>query len=87
MSGAWHHKGVDCMKKNRVRIKEQGDKIIITINPLEAQKSVRNFDPANAGMKVHKSKKGKGSYSRKEKYKNRGCEKNTSLCFLFKGYC
>lgn len=71
------------MKKQGVKVTEQGGKITLTFKPIEAQKSVRNFDPDNSAPKVHRTKKGKGSYSRKEKHKNRDCENNTSLCFLF----
>lgn len=71
------------MKKSSVKIVEQGNKIILTFNPIAAQKSVRNFEPINSAPKVHKAKKGKGSYHRKEKHKNRDGEKDTRLCFLF----
>lgn len=71
------------MKKRKgVKITEQGNRIILTFDPLMAQKSVRNFDSAGSAPKVHKARKGKDSYTRKEKHKNRDCEKNTSLCFL-----
>lgn len=70
------------MKRSKVKIVEQGDKIILTFNQLSDLKAVRNFDPANSVPKVHKPNKGKGSYSRKEKYKNRDGEKETDLCFF-----
>jgi|GEM_PF-5662732 len=59
------------MKKLAVKVKERGNKIILTFDPIQAQKSVRNFDPENSAPKVHSANKGKGSYSRKEKYKSR----------------
>jgi len=71
------------MKKKGVKIVEHGDKITLTFSQLSDLKSVRNFDPANSAPKVHKASKGKGSYSRKEKHKNRDGGKDTSLCFLF----
>ncbi|MFZ5354060.1 MAG: hypothetical protein ACOZCL_15250 [Bacillota bacterium] len=70
------------MKKHNVKIMEKGNRITLTFNPILAQKSVRNFDPVNTTPKVHKTKKGKGSYTRKEKNKNRDCDRNTSLCFF-----
>jgi hypothetical protein len=71
------------MKKPRVKVVEQGNKIILTFNQISDLKSVRNFEPANSTLKVHKANKGKGSYNRKEKHKNRDDEKDSSLCFLF----
>lgn len=69
------------MKKPKVKIVEQGDKIILTFNQLSDMKAVRSFDPANSTPRVHKTRKGKGSYNRKEKHKNRDGEKDTGLCF------
>ena len=74
--------GGDNMKKQGVKVTEQDGKITLTFNPIEAQKSVRNFDPDNSAPKVHRTKKGKGSYSRKEKHKNRDGEDNTVSVFL-----
>lgn len=69
------------MKKSSVKVTEQGNKIILTFDPILARKSIRNFEPANSTPKVHKTKKGKGSYNRKEKHKNRDGEKNTISVF------
>lgn len=71
------------MKKNNIKVTDKGNTITLTFDPILAQKTVRNFDPANAAPKVHKTKKGKGSYNRKEKHKNRDGGKDTSFCFLF----
>ncbi len=71
------------MKKPRVKIVEQGNKIILTFSQLSDRKAVRNFEPANSAPKVHKANKGKGSYNRKGKHKDRDGEKDTDLCFLF----
>lgn len=59
------------MKKLAVKVMEQGNKITLTFDPIQAQKSVRNFDPENSAPKVHSANKGKGSYKRKEKHKSR----------------
>ncbi|HYE09785.1 MAG TPA: hypothetical protein VEF53_06360 [Patescibacteria group bacterium] len=71
------------MKKPRVKIVEQGNKIILTFSQLSDLKAVRNFEPANSALKVHKANKGKGSYNRNKKHKDRDGEKDTDLCFLF----
>ena len=71
------------MKKPKVKIVDKGDKMILTFSQLSDLKAVRNFDPANSVSKVHKASKGKGSYSRKEKHKNRDGGYDTSLCFYF----
>jgi len=71
------------MKKPRVKVVEQGNKIILTFNQLSDRKAVRNFEPVNSTPKVHKANKGKGSYNRNEKHKNRDGEKDAGLCFLF----
>lgn len=71
------------MKKSKVKIVDKGDRIILTFNQLADLKSVRNFDPDNSTPKIHKASKGKGSYSRKEKHKNRDNSKDIDLCFYF----
>lgn len=69
------------MKKLAVKVTEQGSKITLTFDQIQAQKSVRNFDPANSAPKVHSANKGKGSYNRKEKHKGREEDKDSDLCF------
>ena len=64
-------------------ITEKGNKISIKIDPLAALKSNRNFNPQGVFSSVHKSKKGKGSYNRKQKYKNSGFDNNSSYCSFF----
>jgi stalled ribosome alternative rescue factor ArfA len=49
------------------KVKEKNGIITMTFNQVEAMKSVRNFDPLNSAPKIHKAKKGKGSYKRIKK--------------------
>ena len=65
---------------NGATVTEKGNKIFIKIDPLVALKSDRNFNPQGVFSSVHKSKKGKGSYKRKQKYKNSGFDNNSSCC-------
>ena len=73
----------DNVKKSKVKIVDKGDKIILTFSQLSDLKEVRNSDPANSAPKVHKAAKGKGSYSRREKHKNRDGGNDADLCFYF----
>ncbi len=68
---------------NGATVTEKGNKIYVKVDPLAALKSDRNFNPKGIFSSVHKSKKGKGSYKRKQKYKDSSSDNNSSCCSFF----
>lgn len=68
-------------KKNKyVNVKASGSKITLEFDPMFYLKASRRETPPPT--RVERAKKGKGSYSRKEKYKKRYQFSNDGISFI-----